>query len=240
MKQCSKCDQTYTDYSLKFCFSAGTELIPMPRKSDAAAAADLPSTGKGSAGKQRAAYPMAAYLVIGIAAVLVGVAVIAWIRFDSSSTGNEISSAASNQASEQATAEIEKLNQQKENLRLEQARLERDRLQLENEKIKRLNEEERSSNRTNDPPPPASRAATGNWFVILGSYSRQDTEKAKQRLQYIQNLGHQATIIDTDSYPKLGNGLFSVVLGPYSKSDAINSLARLKSAVPDAYIKSAR
>jgi len=83
-----------------------------------------------------------------------------------------------------------------------------------------------------------SRPAGGTWFVVLGSYPKFESDKANQRLRYIQGLGYQANMVDTDNYPGFRSGLWSIVVGPYSKSDAKGMAAKMKSSISDAYIKS--
>jgi cell division septation protein DedD len=84
-----------------------------------------------------------------------------------------------------------------------------------------------------------SRPSGGTWFIVLGSYPKVESEKANQRLRYVQGLGYQANIVDTDDYPGFRSGLWSIVVGPYSKSDAKGMAAKMKSSISDAYIKSA-
>ncbi len=84
----------------------------------------------------------------------------------------------------------------------------------------------------------SAQSSAGNWFVILGSYPKSQLEKANQRLRYVQSLGYEASIIDTNNYSGLRGGLYSVVLGPYSKTDAQRLLASIKPTIRDAYAKS--
>ena len=90
-------------------------------------------------------------------------------------------------------------------------------------------------------PSPATqpaRAISGTWFVILGSFPKNDYDKANQLLQYLKGLGYDANIVDADSYPGLRDGLWALVMGPYSKSYAVNIVAQMKSVRSDAYVKS--
>lgn len=89
-------------------------------------------------------------------------------------------------------------------------------------------------------PPPAeeARRPTGSWFVIMGSYKHNDRGRAVSRRDQLLAKGVDAYLIDTDDYRNLTNGLYAVVLGPYSKSEASAELARVKRHVGDAYIKS--
>ena len=84
----------------------------------------------------------------------------------------------------------------------------------------------------------STQAGGENWFVILGSFPKSQLKNANQRLKYVQNLGYQASIIDTDDYAGLRDGFYSIVLGPYSKADAQRSLSSIRSRIRDAYVKS--
>jgi serine/threonine protein kinase len=93
-------------------------------------------------------------------------------------------------------------------------------------------------------PPPSPRASEqpreqeGTWFVVLGSFPKSQYAKANERMQLLQRTGYSATIIDTDNYPGLKGGLWTVVLGPYSKSHANQIAAEVRSVRPDVYVKS--
>lgn len=77
-----------------------------------------------------------------------------------------------------------------------------------------------------------------NWFVILGSFPKSQLARANQRLKYVRSLGYEASIVDTDNYAGLRDGFYSVVLGPYSKSDAKRFLRSIRPVIHDAYAKS--
>lgn len=79
--------------------------------------------------------------------------------------------------------------------------------------------------------PPSS----GDWFVILGT--KPKIEEANQDLQYALSLGCNARIIDTDNYPRLSGGFYSVVIGPYSKPDAKRLRKQLEPYIKGVYIK---
>ena len=80
-------------------------------------------------------------------------------------------------------------------------------------------------------------AQSGSWFVVLGSYPKTERYKANERLSYLKGSGYDAYIVDTDSYPNLKGGLWSVVMGPYSKNYAKEMMDNLRPLVPDIYIK---
>lgn len=87
------------------------------------------------------------------------------------------------------------------------------------------------------PPVTPTPGPRGQWFVILGSYARP--VRAVQRLRFVRSKGLRgARIIDTNNYPGLRNGFKAVVIGPLSKTDAQRVQNRVRSVVPDAYIKS--
>jgi cell division septation protein DedD len=170
--------------------------------------------------------PLLIYVVIGLLALLAGGVIGAWVRSNSNSTSTDKSEVSSNASMP---------TEQKDNLQEEQSRLER-------ERPKPADERKPSEAKNSEPvPPPAGRVpqpSSGKWFVVLGSYPRNDYEQANQRLRDIQGLGYTASLIDTDKYPGLKGGLWAVVMGPYSKSNARNVAAQMKPVRSDAYIRS--
>ena len=56
----------------------------------------------------------------------------------------------------------------------------------------------------------------------------------------MQNQGYDVSIIDTNAYRSLADGLYSVVMGPYKKSTALRELGTAQQVVGDAYIKEIR
>lgn len=83
-------------------------------------------------------------------------------------------------------------------------------------------------------------AATGDWFVILGSFPHSEVAKATGRVSWLRSAGIDAGIVNTNEYGNLTNGYYAVVLGPFSKSAASSTLASARRVVGDAYIKSGR
>lgn len=81
---------------------------------------------------------------------------------------------------------------------------------------------------------------SSGWFVVLGSFPQAQTEKARQRARLMQNQGYDVSIIDTNEYRSLADGLYSVVMGPYKKSTALRELGTVQQVVGDAYIKEIR
>lgn len=81
---------------------------------------------------------------------------------------------------------------------------------------------------------------SSGWFVVLGSFPQAQPEKARQRARLMQNQGYDVSIIDTNAYRSLADGLYSVVMGPYKKSTALRELGTAQQVVGDAYIKEIR
>lgn len=87
------------------------------------------------------------------------------------------------------------------------------------------------------PTPISTRIPEGNWLVILGSFPKVQSDRAEQRANLCQASGYGARVIDTDQYPKLTPGLWAVILGPYSKDQALDMRNKTRSIVRDAYVK---
>jgi len=87
--------------------------------------------------------------------------------------------------------------------------------------------------------PPEAEESTGDWFVILGSFSKAKRWEAEERIEVVQKAGFKnAYIIDTNNYPNLRDGLWAVVMGPYNKNYAQQIKNKTRLTVSDAYIKS--
>ena len=235
MKRCPHCNQTYPDDDLNFCLSDGGQLV-FVSDSSFEETVIRPSSffQQPSPPVKQGVNPMFAYLAIGLLALVVGGAVVMWIKSDSSA-----SSIAKNEPPTNASTPTEQKivvsNEQKDNLKQEQDALEKERQKIADER-KKL--EAKKNETFSSPTTRTSQPSSGTWFVVLGSYPKYENEKANQRLRYVQSLGYDATIVDTNNYPGFKGGLYSVVVGPYSKSDAKGLLGRMKSSVSDAYIKS--
>ncbi|MER8944401.1 SPOR domain-containing protein, partial [Mesorhizobium sp. M0915] len=87
---------------------------------------------------------------------------------------------------------------------------------------------------------PIASAVRSGWFVFLGSFPHSEPETVRQRAREAKNNGFTVKIIDTDAYRSLASGYFSVVIGPFSRSSALQQLARVQPYVADAYIKQVR
>lgn len=84
----------------------------------------------------------------------------------------------------------------------------------------------------------ATPAAGATWFIVLGSYPHHEDLKAEERLSFVQGRGVSATKVDTGNYPGFRKGYYSVVVGPFGKSEARRLLPGMKLIVNDAYIRS--
>ena len=88
------------------------------------------------------------------------------------------------------------------------------------------------------PHPAAAADDDSGWFVILGSFQKADLTAAESRMGSLNNSGLDAYIIDTNEYGNLKDGLWAVVMGPYSsESGAQQALEQARSQVSDAYVK---
>ena len=96
-----------------------------------------------------------------------------------------------------------------------------------------VNLEKRSLGKTESPE-------HGRYFVIMGSFPKQNRIGAERRVAYLKDQGIKAHMIDTNEYPNLTDGLHAVVMGPYNRDYAIFKNIKAKEAVSDAYIKSGR
>lgn len=235
MKRCPQCNQTYPDDDLNFCLSDGGQLVFVSDSSfEETVIRPSPFFQQPLPPVKQGVNPMFAYLAIGLLALVVGGAVVMWIKSDSSASSiakNEMPSVASTPMEQKIPVSIE----QNSNLKLEQEALEKERQKLAEER-KKL--EAKKNETFSSPTTRLSQPSSGTWFVVLGSYPKHESERANQRLRYVQGLGYSASIVDTDNYPGFRGGLYSVVVGPYSKADAKSLLGRMKPSVSDAYIKS--
>lgn len=77
---------------------------------------------------------------------------------------------------------------------------------------------------------------TKNWFVILGSFKERTL--AEDRILKLQTSGYQVSLIDTNQYANLTDGLWAVVLGPYGSEELANiELKKVLNIISDAYVK---
>ena len=76
------------------------------------------------------------------------------------------------------------------------------------------------------------------WLVVLGSYFKEDRQKAEKRLALLEPHCSGVRIVDTKDYPKLKSGFWAVIAGPFDKETAENEKQRMMSIVPDTFVKS--
>jgi len=236
MKRCSQCGTTYPDTNadLQFCLLDGTSLVFIPDSPvEEAITRPLPDVRQTlQSERQGSSSSLFVYLTIGLLALMVGGAIVYWIKAVDKPEDNKTTA---NSTKAEINSENKELNGQKAGSQNEPA-------ESEKEKQKSQEEREKPDSKKNESsvvkPPNISKPSGGTWFIILGSFPKNEQSKADQRLQSVRSAGYDATIIDTDNYPGFRGGLLSVVVGPYSKSDARNLLPQLKSVRSDAYIKS--
>jgi cell division septation protein DedD len=249
MKNCPKCYRSYSDETLTYCLEDGsllsasfdseaTQRIPPSRITNLQSTEVLPPTPSVSKSIRQLRKPLLVYLVIGLLALIAGGIIMAWMKSNSIISPNTKSEVASNSSpviKEEISSGNTNSAKEKESLQEEKAKLEREKQELAEER-KRLEakQNESTSSTTRQLPSPSS----GTYFVVLGSYPKNDYEKANQRLRLVQGLGYEASLIDSDNYPGLSGGLWVVVIGPYSKSYAKSLATQIKPARSDVYIKS--
>ncbi len=219
MKQCPTCNRTYHDGTQSFCLEDGARLVTaydgeatqvMSPPYARAAVSQRPPAVVTSA--PRNANP-ALYIGIALAALLVGGILVALFRSGTTNitTAQPGASSSPNPANTATPMAAAKRNSEPPATPIPMNRV---------------------APSTSVPP-----SASGTWFVVLGSFPKNQYERANQRLQSIQAAGYAGNIIDTDRYPGLKGGLWAVVMGPYSKADARALALQMKSVRADAYAK---
>lgn len=78
----------------------------------------------------------------------------------------------------------------------------------------------------------------GRWFVILGSFPKDEIDKATERMDSVRRQGFDARIVSSDDYPNFKSGLWIIVMGPYTRNNAEEILGQVRPKVKDAYTKS--
>jgi cell division septation protein DedD len=249
MKKCLICYRSYSDDSLTYCLEDGsllstpydseaTQRIPPAHVTNQVVTEVLPPTISASPPIQGRGKSPIIYVTVGLLALVAGGMIMAWMKSNSNPSPNTKSEAASNSSpviKEVISSDNSNSAKEMESLQEEKARLEREKQELAEER-KRLEskQKESTSSTTRQLPSPSS----GTYFVVLGSYPKNDYEKANQRLQTVKGLGYDANLIDSDNYSGLRSGLWVVVMGPYSKSYAKSVAAQIKPVRSDVYIKS--
>ncbi len=250
MKSCPTCHRIYADETLTYCLEDGatlsapyeseqTQRLPPPRATTPATEV-LPTGSAATQPVQRGRNPVPVYVAIGLAALLAGGVLVAWMKSGptaSTTARSEVSNSAPSPGEGRDSLEEEKARLERER---QQLALEKERQQLAEERRK-LEEQKREAATPTSTPQTARQIpqpSGGGWFVFLGAFSRGEYARADERLRQIKGLGYDASIIDTDDYPNLTRGLWAVVMGPYSRSNAQSVAAQMKAVRPDAYIKS--
>jgi Caspase domain len=89
------------------------------------------------------------------------------------------------------------------------------------------------------PQPQPELQSSGNfgWAVIVGSYPRSETSKARAKLKAARAQGFDAQMINTDHYDRLTPGLYAVVIGAGSRNSALSLASDVQNYFGDAYAK---
>lgn len=140
MKRCPTCNQVYADDSMSFCLTDGVSLLATydseptlvlsPPSFNTPSAIGSPSQTQQPS--RQGGIPMFAYLAVGLLALVIGVALVLWLKSDSSTlpiAKNEVANTSS-------TKEQDLLSQQKADLQNEQAALEKEKQRLADERKK--------------------------------------------------------------------------------------------------------
>lgn len=77
----------------------------------------------------------------------------------------------------------------------------------------------------------------GRWFVILGSFPKDEIDRATERMDNLRRQGLDARVVSSDDYPNFKSGLWLVVMGPFTRSQAEEALGQARPKVKDAYTK---
>jgi Caspase domain len=89
------------------------------------------------------------------------------------------------------------------------------------------------------PQPQPELQSSGNfdWAVIVGSYPRSETSKARAKLKAARAQGFDAQMINTDHYDRLTPGLYAVVIAASSRNSALTLASDVQNYFGDAYAK---
>ncbi len=87
------------------------------------------------------------------------------------------------------------------------------------------------------PQPELQSAGNFGWAVIVGSYQRSETSKARAKLKAARAQGFDAQMINTDHYDLLTPGLYAVVIGASSRNSALSLASDVQNYFGDAYAK---
>ncbi len=148
MKRCPQCQQIFSDENF-FCLSDGTPLN-FDAPEETTVIRPSPFVQQSVQPVRQGVSPMFAYLAFGLLVLLVGGAVIFWVKSDSNvspTARNETPNTFSNSTEPKSNKEQNRLNEQKANLQDEQASLEKEKQKLADER-KKL---ETQKNKSNEP-----------------------------------------------------------------------------------------
>ena len=99
---------------------------------------------------------------------------------------------------------------------------------------KSSDEKDKSTSEPSTTPDPNKK----EFFVILGVFKQSQTDKVNEAVRKARKGGLSVKIIDTAKYPAMRNGLFAVVMGPFSKPVAEHELQKARLVENRAYVKS--
>lgn len=229
MKQCPRCNRIYDDDSLRFCLedgaaltessdSAATLIIPPARMTEARTEVlPLPPPPSSQDHPAQQKTPWTHFAIIALLALIAGGGIVWLLRSGSNANSNpDNERAMTNNPTPRVDASAPPAN------------------------TPAASGERTAQDRPAATPtdPPATKPATGTWFVILGSFTKDRRDAAEQKLQAVRATGYEASIIDTDNYPALSPGYWAVVVGPMSDGAAKSTRNQMRSNFPDAYAKS--
>lgn len=78
----------------------------------------------------------------------------------------------------------------------------------------------------------------GRWFVILGTFPKDELNHANERLELVRQEGFDARVVSSDDYPNMKSNQWVVVIGPFTRNQAEELLDKVKPKFKDAYTKS--
>jgi cell division septation protein DedD len=77
----------------------------------------------------------------------------------------------------------------------------------------------------------------GRWFVILGSFPKDEIDRATERMDNLRRQGMDVRVVSSDDYPNFKSGLWLVIMGPFTRNQAEDVLRQARPKVKDAYTK---
>lgn len=79
----------------------------------------------------------------------------------------------------------------------------------------------------------------GVWYVIVGSFPKNQRRQANARASQVNAHGYNMNVYNSNDFGALTPGLWVVMDGPYSQRQAQQVLNKVRSVVRGAYIKMA-